>query len=134
MGIKKNNIILGICLISIGFVLALLLKVTIIADFDNVELAKMDGSVRVQCGSDSMGLTFGCGDLLYYTDVKKDEELVPGNIYIYRKEDGGKVVHRLIECVDVDCELTVFKGDNNAVGELVERNNVLQKIESVRYR
>ena len=134
MGINKYDVILGICLITIGFVLALLLKVTIIADFDNVELAKMDGSVRVQCGSDSMGLTFRCGDLLYYTDVKKDEELVPGNIYIYRKEDGGKVVHRLIECVDVDCELTVFKGDNNAVGELVERNNVLQKIESVRYR
>jgi len=134
MDTKKKDIILWSCLICIGFILALLLKVTVIADFDNVELAKMDGSVRVQCGSDSMGLTFGCNDLLYYTEVKKDEELVPGDIYIYRKDDDSKVVHRLIECIDIDCNLTVFKGDNNAVGEFVERKDVLQKIESVRYR
>ena len=130
----KNNITIGICLIAIGFVLALMLKVTIMVDFNNVELTKMDGSVRVQCGSDSMGLTFGCGDLLYYRDVERGGELVPGEIYVYRKDDGSKAVHRLVECVDIDCNLCVFKGDNNAVGELVNRSNVIQKVESVRYR
>ena len=134
MGINKNNIGLGICLVLMGFFLALLLKVTIMVDFDKVELAKMDGSTKVKCGSDSMGLTFGCSDILYYRDVGKNEELIPGDIYIYRKDDGGKVVHRLIECVDIDCNLTVFKGDNNAVGELIERKDVLQKVESVRYK
>ena len=131
---KKEDIIIGMCLISIGFLLALILKVTIMVDFERVELTKYDGVIKVQCGSDSMGLTFGCGDLLYYRDVKKNEELVPGDIYIYRKDDGNKTVHRLVECVDIDCNLTVFKGDNNAVGELVNRSNVIQKIESVRYR
>jgi len=132
--IKQDDIILWLCLLSFGFFLALLLKVTLIVDFERVELTKVDGSVKVSCGSDSMGLTFGCGDLLYYRDVKKNEELMPGDIYIYRKDNDTKVVHRLIECVDIDCNLTVFKGDNNAVGELVERKDVLRKIESVRYR
>jgi len=131
---KQNNIIFGICLITIGFLLALILKVTIMVDFERVELTKYDGVIKVQCGSDSMGLTFGCDDLLYYRDVKKNEELVLGDIYIYIKEDGGKTVHRLIECVDIDCNLTVFKGDNNAVGELVNKSNVIRKIEGVRYR
>jgi len=117
-----------------GFLLALLFKAVIIVDVETVEIVKLDGSVKVGCGSDSMGLTFGCDDLLYYRDVKRNEELTPGDIYIYRKDNESKVVHRLIECVDVDCELMVFKGDNNAVGELVERKQVLQKIESVRYR
>ena len=131
---KKPDIILWICLLSIGFFSALLFKAVLIVDVESVELTKLDGSVKVECGSDSMGLTFGCNDLLYYRDVGKNEKLVPGDIYIYRKDDDNKVVHRLIECVDIDCNLTVFKGDNNAVGELVERDNVLQKIESVRYR
>jgi len=122
--IKQDDIILWLCLLSFGFFLALLLKVTLIVDFERVELTKVDGSVKVSCGSDSMGLTFGCGDLLYYRDVKKNEELMPGDIYIYRKDNDTKVVHRLIECVDIDCNLTVFKGDNNAVGELVERKDV----------
>ena len=134
MDTKKYNLLIGICLVGVSFLSALLFKSVFMVDFDKVELAKMDGSVRVQCGSDSMGLTFGCNDLLYYTEVKKDEELVPGDIYIYRKDDDSKVVHRLIECIDIDCNLTVFKGDNNAVGEFVERKDVLQKIESVRYR
>ena len=131
---KKPDIILWICFLGIGFFSALLFKAVLIVDVESVELTKLDGSVKVECGSDSMGLTFGCNDLLYYRDVGKNEKLVPGDIYIYRKDDDNKVVHRLIECVDIDCNLTVFKGDNNAVGELVERNNVLQKIESVRYR
>jgi len=134
MVIKQEDVILWICLLSFGFFLALLFKAVLIVDVASVELTKLDGSIKVECGSDSMGLTFGCNDLLYYRDVKKGEILVPGDIYIYRKDDDNKVVHRLIECVDIDCELTVFKGDNNAVGELVERKNVLQKIESVRYR
>jgi len=131
---KKEDITICLCLISIGFVLALLLKVTLIVDFDKVELTKADGSVRIKCGSDSMGLTFGCGDLLYYRNVKKDEELIPGDIYIYRKDNDDNIVHRLIECVDIDCNLTVFKGDNNAVGEFVNKSQIIRKVESVRYR
>ena len=131
---KRKDIILYVCLLSFGFFLALLLKAVLIVDIEAVEITKLDGSIKVSCGSDSMGLTFGCGDLLYYRDVKRDEELLPGEIYVYRKDDETKVVHRLVECVDVDCELMVFKGDNNAVGELVEREQVTKKIESVRYR
>jgi len=131
---NKYDIMFWVCLVGIGFFTALLFKAIFIVDFGNVDFAKMDGSIRVKCGSDSMGLTFGCGDLLYYRDIKKNEKLTPGDIYIYRKDNDTKVVHRLIECVDIDCNLTVFKGDNCAVGELVERNQVIQKIESVRYR
>ena len=134
MDTKKKDIILWSCLICIGFILALLLKVTVIADFDNVELAKMDGSMRVQCGTGSMGLTFGCDDLIYYRDIEKNEQFIPGDIYIYKKDDDSKVVHRLIECVDIDCNITVFKGDNNAVGEFVNKSQIIRKVESVRYR
>ena len=132
--IKQDDMIVWICLIGIGFVLALLFKFILIVDFDRVELTKVDGTIKVACGSDSMGLTFGCEDLLYYRDIKNNEELTLGDIYVYRKDNGDNVVHRLIECVDIDCELMVFKGDNNAVGELVEKQQVIKKVESVRYR
>ena len=137
MDIKINQLLLmgiGMILIISGFVAAFAIKGIVNIDFERVSMTKYDGVTKITCGSDSMGLTFGCGDLLYYRNVKKDEELVPGEIYIYRKDDGNKVVHRLVECIDIDCELMVFKGDNNAVGELVEREQVTKKIESVRYR
>jgi len=132
--IDKNRLILGICLVTFSFFLALMLKGIFVIDFGNVELAKMDGSMRVQCGTGSMGLTFGCDDLIYYRDIEKNEQFIPGDIYIYKKDDDSKVVHRLIECVDIDCNITVFKGDNNAVGEFVNKSQIIRKVESVRYR
>lgn len=88
----------------------------------------------VGCSSDSMGLTLDCNDTIYGTVINGTDHLGAGNMYVYRKENGSRVVHRLVACVksekglvvkDNDCSGTlVFRGDNNLIGELVNRSQI----------
>lgn len=90
----------------------------------------VDVETQVGCKSNSMGLTIKCGDKIYGEYIEKDEVLVPGDIYVYDKSENGtaQVVHRLVLCLDDDCNSTVFKGDNNVVAEVVNRSDILYRV------
>lgn len=88
---------------------------------------------RIGCDSDSMGLTLNCGDKVYSREVKNDESLLKGHIYIYEKGNQS-IVHRLVACIDQDCNQTVFKGDNNQVAEFVNRSQIKKKVLQVEYK
>lgn len=96
-------------------------------------MSKYDGVTGINCGSDSMGLTLSCDDLVYYNYVQKKEELAPGRIYIYENKDNRTTIHRLVGCADDDCNTAIFKGDNNRVSELVERKRIIKKVEMIKY-
>ena len=91
-----------------------------------------DVSSTVGCSSDSMGLSLGCGDVLYGSKVNSSSILFPGQIYIYRKNSTNTVVHRLVLCLDVGCERAIFKGDNNELAELVNRSDVLYTVDYIK--
>lgn len=100
------------------------------ASFDVVNY---DYISRVGCSSNSMGTTFHCGDILYKAEVDAVDNLTIGSIYVYQFGN-ITVVHRLVQCVDEDCNLTVFKGDNNYKAEFVNRSDILYKVVRVEYR
>ena len=93
-----------------------------------------DTTNTVGCGSDSMGLTLQCNDKLYLHTLSPQEALTPGSIYIYNNsKHNNTVVHRLILCLDTDCNATIFKGDNNKIGEQVHRKDILYKVVQTQY-
>ena len=86
----------------------------------------------VGCNSSSMGLTLRCGDIL---DVKKyeGEELEIGRIYTY--QDGNEsIVHRIVACQDKNCNIVIFKGDNNQKAEFVNKTQITGKVLGVKYK
>jgi hypothetical protein len=86
----------------------------------------------VDCESNSMGLTINCDDQAYIQHIDTDSVFELGGIYIYTK--GNKtIIHRLVYCIDVDCNQTIFKGDNNAYGEEVNRSQIIGKVIKVAY-
>ena len=86
----------------------------------------------VQCGSDSMGLIINCNDKIVVEDMGVNEVLKEGAIYIY---DSGNytAIHRLIKCLDDDCNVSVFKGDNNYIGEIVNKTQITKRLIAIRY-
>jgi len=132
-----------------GFVVGLVLGMSIILSLTIISLditpqkvlgldyGKSSGNYdrisEVGCDSDSMGLTMDCGDQVYLKYITVSDRLRPGSIYVY--EDGNtSVVHRLVICVDTDCNMTVFKGDNNYIAELVDRRNITGIVTRVEYK
>jgi hypothetical protein len=89
-----------------------------------------DSTSRVACGSDSMGLTVDCNDLLLLESVTPGEVL-EGEVYTFQARDGNRTVHRAAKCFEEYC---VFRGDNNAVGEVVQRVDVTHRVTGVVYR
>ena len=87
---------------------------------------------EVGCSSNSMGLTMRCGDTLFMNKVQSDEKLYIGRVYVYEKIN-KTIVHRLVACIDVDCNLTLFKGDNNPVAEFVNKSNITYQVVKVAY-
>ena len=85
----------------------------------------------VNCTGDSMGLVMGCNDKLM-TYLKNDGrfKIKEGNIYIYEKENGGKVVHRLIKCIGDEC---IFKGDNNLYAETINKSQITAMVYGIIY-
>lgn len=95
-------------------------------------LSKYDAVTSVACGSDSMGLSFRCGDQLLLREVDRGTNLTPGNVYTYN--DGNlSVLHRYLGCVDTACTILFFRGDNNKIGEKVNRENVTYELVGVYY-
>lgn len=91
----------------------------------------------ISCKSDSMGLTIDCKDTAFGNKVEKDDKLYPGYIYVYKstnETDTRHIIHRLVYCLDEDCNQTVFKGDNNPVAEIVNRSDILYSVDVVMYR
>ena len=91
---------------------------------------KYDVVSKISCGSDSMGLSFKCSDVVYSRKVLINETMIPGEVYIYTDPDPNKtnkIIHRLAVCLDENCSRMVFRGDNNAVGEIVNRSQIYAK-------
>lgn len=93
------------------------------------EITPETTSIHTSCASDSMGFGMRCQDTVEVQDFNSTlTKPVPGEIYIYKKENGnGTTIHRLVLCLDTDCNFTVFKGDNNRVAELVNRSAIIKK-------
>ena len=118
---------LNIIGISLGIILALFFMQT------KLMVIKFDGVGETSCDSDSMGLTLNCRDKIYYNYVSKNEPLELGMIYLYKK-DNKIIIHRLVQCLDENCSIAVFKGDNNYIAEFVNRTQIIKKVEWVNYR
>jgi hypothetical protein len=101
---------------------------------DNIEqIFSLDDHVsQVGCNSNSMGLTLPCNTVLYSDVVHPNESLRPGRIYIYQGKN-QTIVHRLVFCLDLDCNVSIFKGDNNRIGEEVNRSQVLYRVDKAEY-
>lgn len=126
---NKTEILLGILIISLGFFIGMLVKNSLLIDFKEGRIITYDATVNPSCKTNSMGLTINCNDKLYLKKFKGD--LRKGGIYIYRKNESTTVVHRLIGCVDYECNTTIFKGDNTLMGELVNKTQILYRVEMI---
>lgn len=106
-------------------------------DIKMVDVLDVDKIDKVGCESNSMGMTLNCDDVVYGEYLEEGKPLDVGGIYVYEKKDFNnetyKVVHRLIKCVDYDCNMTVFKGDANVVGEFVKKEDIIYKVVRVTY-
>ena len=138
MSKQMEQFILGL---FIGFILALssialfveyaeykeeiVLGKTIIQSFDTIGI--------LGCDSNSMGLTLNCRDTVYKQKVDQNETLYLGNIYTYRSWDNVSVIHRLVGCKDPDCNVAIFKGDNNRIVEFVNRSMIEYRVTMVEY-
>jgi hypothetical protein len=116
----------------LGFTFAMGLKGSVELNLDTAELSKIDYVHKVACGSDSMGLTLNCGDKVYSRILENEEKLEIGSIYIYRSSN-HTIIHRLVKCLDEECSMTIFKGDNNRVAEIVNRSEILYKVIKIEY-
>lgn len=85
----------------------------------------------IGCGSDSMGVEYNCGQKIVGEEIKPGDKLYPGMVYVYQKNETLTVIHRLVLCLDEDCNMTVFKGDNNRVADpVVSRDKILYRVTS----
>ncbi len=90
--------------------------------------------VPISCDSQSMGITFNCKDNLFSDFINDDSVLVEGDIYVYQIDE-RIIVHRLVKCLDDNCNRSVFKGDANyAADKIVERSQIISKVYGVEYR
>lgn len=87
---------------------------------------------KMSCDSDSMGLMFNCGDRIIKRKLNETEKPIIGKVYTYAK---GKqsIIHRLVLCIDNDCNTTIFKGDNNKKAETVKREDITHEVLGVNY-
>ena len=108
-----------------GFGFGILVK----HEIDRVYGFSYDAYGTISNETDSMGLTIDPHDKMYYS---KEFDVLPGRIYVYNKSDNW-IVHRLVYCLDDDCNQSVFKGDNNYIGELVNKSNIIYKVEGISY-
>ena len=90
-----------------------------------------DYLMNISCASDSMGLIVPCKSKLVSEDYN-NESLKLGQIYIYKFEDKW-ISHRLVACVDKDCNVTVFKGDNNEIAEFVNKSQIGYYVKGINY-
>jgi len=121
-----------ICCLALGALVGSSLRGGAQINLETLELVKYDRVGPVGCESDSMGLVLSCGDKLYQKKVTPKQHLREGKLYIYNMTD-QLVVHRLVTCLDENCTKTVFKGDNNHIGEIVNRDQIQYEVVMVQY-
>jgi len=131
--------LVGVFLISIASCLLVVGSLFVLAGSSVQELVAKEGVLSdpynlhhsISCDSDSMGLGINCGDEFYSRTIDPVEPLSAGEIYIFRDDDNESVIHRLV--FRLDNGSLIFKGDNNEVGELVDRSQVYAKPLMMRY-
>lgn len=127
MKIESSDVVIGYMLLcwTVLFVAVFTIpEISVEANYDVIGV--------VGCKTNSMGLVLECNDKLYGDYVDEDTVLVPGSIYVYKVNDTSRVVHRLILCLDENCTRAVFRGDNNGVGEVVNRSHILYDVQWIR--
>ena len=89
---------------------------------------------QISCDSQSMGLLLNCKDTIFSRILDEEEKLKEGKIYKYRSPNGYYVIHRLVKCIDENCDLLVFKGDNNFIADtIIQRSEVEHEVVQIRY-
>lgn len=129
---RLNHILLFVMAVLTGFLIGLVINPIFgTTAYHELVDAKDPYISGVSCGSDSMGLVVPCGAKLHGHLLYDDEPLEMGQLYIY--QDGpGMTIHRLVGCVDDDCEQVIFKGDNNLViDDFVSRDDILYRVTMV---
>lgn len=90
-------------------------------------------SVPISCETQSMGLTLNCKDNLFTELITESSVLIEGDIYIYNR-NGQTIVHRLVKCLDNQCNQSIFKGDNNYVADdIVEKSQIFAKVYGIEF-
>ena len=101
---------------------------------DNIlEISGENYIYNVSCNSNSMGIAIPCGTKALTQKYPKNKELEMGRIYIYQRNSSYNVIHRLVGCIDKDCNVTIFKGDNNLISELVNKSQITYIVNGLDY-
>lgn len=93
-----------------------------------------DVAFNISCETNSMGQTFTCDDIVYGKHITDQTRVYEGKIYAYRdweEVNESYIAHRLVLCLDADCNVSVFKGDNNRIGELVNRSYIEYEVTAI---
>lgn len=127
---RQLDTIDGIAIIAFVIIISsCIILVTGLSLDDSLPVVReLDVESSVGCDSDSMGVSLRCGTKIYGRYIDEDETIFPGSIYVYNTSSNIQVIHRLVLCLDAHCDKAVFKGDNNAVGEIVERKDILYRV------
>ena len=89
---------------------------------------------KTKCGSDSMGRVIDCVDTLYQRRIRNGTKLYEGRIYVYEKNETRNVIHRLVKCLDTDCNRSIFIGDNNYIADkIVNRSQIIGYVYQIRF-
>lgn len=136
MAIRHGLIgIMLIIAILAGFVFAFALQTHFMFQSKPLQMIQYDYANELSCESHSMGLTIPCGSVALQQKVNNAEQIEPGQIYVYEMPNATKqVVHRLVACVDNDCNMTVFKGDANKIAELIPREWIVSRVVMLQYK
>ena len=88
--------------------------------------------VNITCESNSMGLLMPCNSKASVIPYK-NELLHLGRIYVYEVNSTYFIIHRLVGCVDKDCNRTIFKGDNNLISELINKSQIKYIVTAINF-
>lgn len=120
-------------IVIVLFALVLQLAVIGIMFYEDKTTETVQGKyLKISNMSDSMGLSISYPDEAIGEKIKETDMLQEGNIYVYNSNN-TYIIHRLIKCLDNDCNVTIFKGDNNKVGEIVNKSQIIYKVTAVVY-
>jgi len=128
-----NKIFFGINLLLLSILVVLVTSVgtvpkpIVTGDTSNTAVVrhifKQETLLTTPSCTGSMEPTIRCGtsvEIMHY----RGEELIIGSIYVFER-DGGLIMHRLVGCVDIDCDRLIFKGDATwRVDPVVNRSDV----------
>ena len=117
-----------------GIIIASFLFLALSMYYNEEDLIFESSKIKTSCATDSMGLVIDCKNKVEI-EPYKNETLKEGSIYIYRSEINSSktIIHRLVYCLDSSCNWSIFKGDNNDRGEMVQKSQILYKVKGIEY-